>query len=82
MVFVTDVENCPEVGGAVYRSGFYKVSMARMWLTTTDKSPNVRVEKKKRQKCRCRETRCMWGKVKLVAMKYPIALQALSSIPV
>lgn len=48
-----DVENCPEVDGAVYRSGVYKILMARMWLTTTDKNPNVKVKKKERQKCRC-----------------------------
>lgn len=47
------MESCPEVDGAVYRSGVYKILMARMWLTTTDKNPNVKVKKKERQKCRC-----------------------------
>ena len=41
------VENCPEVGGVVYRPGVYKMPMARMWLTTTDKNPNVWVKKKR-----------------------------------
>ena len=27
-----------------------------MWLTTTDKNPNVKVKKKERQKCRCHES--------------------------
>jgi hypothetical protein len=52
---MTAVENCPEVGGAIYRSGVYKIPMARMRLTAADKSPNVKVKKKKRQKCRYRE---------------------------
>jgi len=42
------VESCPEVDGAVYRSGVYKILMARMWLTTTDKNPNESVKKKER----------------------------------
>ena len=42
------VESCPEVDGAVYRSGVYKMPMTRMWLTTTDESPNVWVKKKER----------------------------------
>ena len=37
------MESCPEVDSAVYRSGVYKILMARMWLTTTDKNPNVKV---------------------------------------
>jgi len=43
-----DVESCPEVDGAVYRPGVYKALMARMWLTTTDKTPNEMVKKKER----------------------------------
>lgn len=42
-----DVESYPEVDGAVYRSGVYKMPMTRMWLTTTDESPNVWVKKNK-----------------------------------
>lgn len=34
--------------GAVYRPGVYKALMARMWLTTTDKTPNEMVKKKER----------------------------------
>ena len=43
-----NVESCPEVDSAVYRSGVYKMPMTRMWLTTTDESPNVWVKKKER----------------------------------
>jgi hypothetical protein len=52
---MTAVENCPEAGGATYMLGIYKIPMARMWLTTTDKNPDVRVKKKKWQKCHCRD---------------------------
>ena len=44
---MTDVEICPEVGGAVDRPGVYKMPMARMWLTATDEGPKEMVKKKK-----------------------------------
>ena len=47
---------------------------------TTDKSPNVRVYKSQTAEMPLPRKRSMWGKVKLVVMKFPVALQASPSM--
>lgn len=72
------VESCPEVDGAVYRSGVYKILMARMWLTTTDKTRMKVSRRKNGRNAVATKVVCVRSS-KAVAMKDLAVLQASPS---